>query len=320
MYFERLLFLFQLTSGLVDFVVKENLPFSIIKSQSLRKLLELVSKRGIDMPNPRFFQKTLEEKFLIMMLKLKNILAEQKYVCTTCDVWSCRCQSYIGKTVHFLTSNFERKSFVLSFRQMKKRQTHKELSESMALVLKEFDLDKNKVTNILTDGCSAFTKGFRKFGSCDQLANHSETELGEITNEDDDDNLDDRYPFIQNEDGEFFVANEITLESPDPVAIVEVDEAEAEPQQEEIDDNNLINELMIHQIQNETEPQPNSTIELPEQRRCVSHQLNLLSLDFDKTLPTGAKTILVKAINKLQQLWVRTHRSSQAKTICKEVI
>lgn len=61
-------------------------------------------------------------------------------------------------------------------------------------------------------------------------------------------------------------------------------------------------------------------IKLPEQRRCLSHSLNLLSHDFEKTLPAEAKNILMTSLNKLHALWVFTHRSSYAKTLCKEII
>lgn len=50
--------------------------------------------------------------------------------------------------------------------------------------MKEFNLTKENVTNIVTNGCSAFTKGFELFGTCDKLVEHSSTEYDEIPNED----------------------------------------------------------------------------------------------------------------------------------------
>lgn len=61
-------------------------------------------------------------------------------------------------------------------------------------------------------------------------------------------------------------------------------------------------------------------IELPQQRRCVSHLLNLVSNDFERILNPTAKSALISAINKLHAQWVFTHRSSNAKSICKEVL
>lgn len=273
------------------------------------------------MPSNRYFMKTLTEKFQSMTTALKSILAKQESVCMTCDVWTSRAQAYIGMTVHFLTSDFERKSYVLAFRQMKRKQTHKELVTEIAGVMREFSLTKDNVTNIVTDGCSAFTKGFRLFGTCDRLATHSQSEFEEIANEDNENDESnesgDFLPFIQNEDGEFFIANELNLEPGDNSITNNLDADEED--EIDVEQQSLVNELLSHNDEHEVPAHRDNTIDLPAQRRCASHQMNLASQDFEKNLPNGPKSVLVGAINKLQQLWVRTHKSAMAKTICKEV-
>lgn len=62
------------------------------------------------------------------------------------------------------------------------------------------------------------------------------------------------------------------------------------------------------------------TIELPPQTRCLSHLLNLISSDFEKALDTTIKNMLFATINKMHALWALTRRSSQVKTVVKEVI
>lgn len=266
----------------------------------------------------RFFMKSLSDNFEKMTSALKDTLLNQEFVCTTCDVWTCRGQSYIGMTVHFLTNDFERKSFVLSFRQLKGRQTNEELSTEIAQVLNEFSLSKDKVTHVVTDGCSAFTKGFRLFGSQDQMAKQSEFE--DIPNEDES-NPEDDAQFMQNEDGEFFEANEINLPSADNMVPNDLDdedttESEHVTNSESSEQQTLLDGLVANENERETS---NTTIELPPQRRCVSHQLHLVANDFEKKLPVNPNQLLVNAVSKLQQLWVRTHKSAMAKTICKEV-
>lgn len=250
----------------------------------LQKLLELVSNRKIAMPTGRYFTKTLSEKFQSMKIRLKSILAEQEFVCTTCDVWSSRAQSYIGMTVHFLTPDYERKSFVLSFRQMKGKQTHKELVEEIFSVMREFNLTKDNVTNVVTDGCSAFTKGFRLFGTCDRLTEHSQSAFEEIPNEDSEEvesnDSENERPFIQNEDGEFFIANELNLEPNDDISTIDL--LGGEGTQIDLDEQSYLNEL-LHRERGAASDSDN-TIELPKQRRCVTHNLNLGSQDFEKKL------------------------------------
>lgn len=273
------------------------------------------------MPSTGYFMKSLSANFDTMISALKNTLLNQEFVCITCDVWTCRAQAYIGMTVHFLTDDFERKSFVLAFRQLKGRQTNVELSTEIARVLNEFSLSKDKVTHIVTDGCSAFTKGFKRYGSCDEMAALFEDIPNEDIVEDIESNTEDDAPFMQNEDGEFFEANEIILPSADNIETNGFsDAATIEREPETNADSSEYQTLLDGLVANENEREtPNTTIELPAQRRCVSHQLHLVAGDFEKKLPADANHILVNAVNKLQQLWVRTHKSSMAKTICKEV-
>lgn len=61
-------------------------------------------------------------------------------------------------------------------------------------------------------------------------------------------------------------------------------------------------------------------INLPPQRRCMSHLLNLISRDFQKDLSNQANQALVCAMSKIQSLGNFIHRSSRAKTICLDVI
>lgn len=98
---------------------------------------------------------------------------------------------------------------------MKGRQTNEELAVEMASVLDEYGLNVDKVTNIVTDGCAAFTKSFRRFGVCDRLATSGEIEIEDVPSDDFDDidaiEAETSMPFIQNEDGELFVSNVLTF-------------------------------------------------------------------------------------------------------------
>ena len=86
-----------------------------------------------------------------MQHKLSELLSKQEYICVTCDVWSSRAQAYLGMSVHFINDNFERESFVLAFRQLKYKQTNVVMATEMTKVLKEYGIDVEKVTNIVTD-------------------------------------------------------------------------------------------------------------------------------------------------------------------------
>lgn len=152
---------------------------------------------------------SLSTRYDQVRTKLVDILKEQKYICITTDVWSSRAQAYLGMTVHYLTSTFERKSFLLAFRSLNEKQTHEVLAAEINKILEEFGLPNYKVTHILTDGGSAFCKAFKRYG------NQHDTFVEDIQIEDiiteEPTDVVPSMPYIQNEDGEFFLSNTLYL-------------------------------------------------------------------------------------------------------------
>lgn len=243
-------------------------------------------------------------------------------MCVTCDVWTCRATSFLGMTVHFLKPNFERKSYALAFRQLKGRQTHDILAIEMNKVIQDFGLKKEQISNIVTDGCAAFTKSFKVYGKEERLMSKNQT-IEEIPfDDDDDDTAIAQLPFMQNEDGEMFVANILTFGSDELPTVIDNNDDDNESSENIQDDDDLFDGLISNDECENSDilGHEMNTIELPQQRRCVSHIANLLPNDFEKALPSAAKTAYIQAKSKLHALWVFVHRSAHAKTLCKEYL
>lgn len=286
--------------------VDENLAYTIGQSETLKELLETVSGRKIKMPTRYKFMSTLDSKFHNTMSELKDILSKQKYLCLTADVWSSRAQSYLGVTVHFLNSTtHKRESYLLAFKQIFFRRTYDELAKAMHDIFNKYDIKVSQITNIVTDGGSAFCKMFKKFGSSiDAVV----TTYGEEFDSNDDiaenlqrtDSDDVVRPFMEDGNGELFYSEvlDFNLVAPD-----HPDDAALE---------NYVSQRSV--------PEPQNTIKMPPQRRCLSHELNLLSKDFEKTLTGMAQQAFNQKFEKFHSLWVLTHRSSHAKTICQMVL
>lgn len=152
---------FQLFTVLLRFIVDSNLPFSTIQQTSFSDLLNTVAGREVSLPSNTSFMNFLKNQFDDMRKRLRALLEKQKYICITTDVWSSKAQSYLGMTVHFINERFERESYVLSFRQLKHKQTYEVLTSEIVAVMKEYGIDVDKITHILTDGGSAFCKAFK---------------------------------------------------------------------------------------------------------------------------------------------------------------
>lgn len=253
-------------------------------------------------------------------------LSKQKYICTTCDVWSSRSQSFFGMTVHYLNSEYKRESHLLAFRPLPKKQTNVEMVNMIRQIYREFKIDPRKVTHIVTDGGSAFTKAFKLFGKeVDTMVEPCDENI-----EDDLDNI----PLIQSEDGEQYFSNILNLDENDSDdtrlndfepndendefleqndEFTSAESSEAYETDSEMDENNdlVIDSNADDEFQN---------LPLPAQRRCLSHLLNLLGNDFEKDLTGKAKTCMIATMNKLQSMWVFPRKSSHAKTMSKEIL
>lgn len=268
------------------------------------------------MPSRHKFMSTLDAHFKEVKTELKMLLSKQSHICVTADVWSSRAQSYLGVTVHFINESFDRESYLLGFKQLKQRQTYDVLAKALDEIFKDFGIEKSQITNIITDGGSAFCKMFKKYGdSIDVIClntNGEEIELADSENVeavDDGANvaeteLDIVQQFMQDENGEEFV-NEI----------LNFDNITHNAHNAHNDDD--FDNYFDNDFQGNTDP---NEIQLPAQRRCVSHLLNLLAKDFEKHLSGNAKAAFNKTFNALHSLWVIVRVSSRAKTICKEIL
>lgn len=311
---------------LLDFVVDCNLPFSTIQQPSFGSLLRAVAGADVSIPSNTVFMKFLKTTFDDMKMKLSQILRKQKYVCVTCDVWSSHAQAYLGMTVHFYNDRLQLESYVLAFRQLKERQTHAVMASEILKVFQEYGIEVKKITNIVTDGGSAFGKAFKVYGvGSDPLTEkHHSQNIDDVIPElmeTEDENEAETIPFMQHEDGELFLSNIIQLDD-DVSSGLPADmegESNIESNFDELDrsrEENFFDE--IHEVSS-AELGNSTSVKLPKQRRCLSHLLNLIAGDFVKALSGRAKTAYVKTFSKLQAIWVFPRRSSLAKTICKEV-
>lgn len=282
---------------------------------SLKELLETVSGRKISMPTRHKHMNTLHFEFIKVKDALRKRLSEQNYLCLTADVWSSRSQSYLGVTVHFLNEKHERESYLLACKQLFTKQTYKELAQAMDEILKDFGIKKSQVTNIVTDGGSSFCKMFKVYGqSIDAVVStynndeENDEENGEENGEENENLIGTSENVMTDIYGESFVNDRLQFDNVDSNNVTD-----AFPVIDQNDD--------VAAYLGQIAPQQIGEIELPPQRRCVSHLLNLLSQDFEKKNLIGVpKTMLVQTFERLHTLWILPRNSCLAKTICKRVL
>lgn len=256
--------------------------------------------------------KTLDIRFDEMKVVLKQHLSNQKHLCATADVWTARAQSYLGVTIHFLNSLFKRESYVIGFKQLHGRHTYDILGKTIHEIMLDFGIRNGQLRNIVTDGGSNFAKMFKKYGEPLEVFNYVNDELSEDEQGEPDDYTEpvdsNENPILMTDaNGELFINEILDFENTNADATAEsTNDSSDETTDNYFDNTNLEDET--------------NKINLPPQKRCMSHKCNLILGDFKNNLTGLAKTGLHTTQEKLNTLWVLTHRSSYAKTICKEVL
>lgn len=293
---------------IVDFVINENLPYTTVKKNSFRKLLEGVSGRKVEIPSYETFISSLQTQSEILKRNLILLLSKQEYVCETIDAWSSRAQSYIGMTVHFIDeATLNRHSYVLAFRRIKFKQTYDNIAKFIHTVNKEFGLDSTKICYAVTDGGSAFVKAFREFGTNENLfENADECFDSETLSDDEDETVPD-----DNIDEIFDIGTDANADIPIIVDDVYADRLDLAPVSE--DQSNI--SMNSDGVQYEDEE-----IVLPRQFRCTAHNLHLVAkVDFTKKLSKPTAKSLRLIFCKLFVLWRLVKRSSRAKAFCEDI-
>lgn len=304
-------------------MIDANLSFNVATASSLSVLLDTVSGRNVNVPTRYKIMATLNSEYEKMQTSLKEILASQKHICVTADVWTSHAQSYLGATVHFIDKSFKRQSYLLGFKQMKQRQTNDVLAKALDTIFEEFGISHNQITNVVTDGGSAFCKMFKKYGDKvdainvnDEIDNDSDMESDGESEVDESSINDDRADVehdacmltMVDEHGNEFVSEIISFDSEADGPIIATANLNDDEEYSYFEGQSIERAPVVNQIK------------MPPQRRCISHILNLIGKNFDNQLNGFAKTAYRNTFNSLHSLWAIIRNSSYAKTICKEIL
>ena len=103
----------------------------------------------------------------------------QKFVCTTCDIWSSNRRSFFGITCHWLNENLEQETVVLCCKRFAEKHTYNKIADLMCGVQMEFDLDPHKILATVTDNATNFVKCFMEYARVVN-SNSSDTEIRDI--------------------------------------------------------------------------------------------------------------------------------------------
>lgn len=147
----------------IRLIANNMLPMSIVEDESFKNLIRFANPTLQVMSRPTAM-KVLDETYLTMTEHLRNIISENKYFCTTADVWSTKHKSFFGYTCHWLDESFGRNSMVLACKRFSGSHTYDRISDFILKIHAKFGLNCNNVVATVTDNGSNFLKAFREFG------------------------------------------------------------------------------------------------------------------------------------------------------------
>lgn len=281
----------------MNYVVDEMRPLATVEKKSFRNMLKTVSNSNdVPIPSVKNLKDDLKTELNRVHSHMKEVFAHQKFVCTTADVWSARCVSYLGMTVHFIDEQLKRHSFALCFRKLSKRQTFDYIAKTIFDVHNEFGLPVEKITHTVTDGGSNFCKAFRLF----QVGDDTDTDTADDNEEEDEDEEEMWWSEADDKDD---------------------DNDEDREEEEDIDQSEQCfgaTNLGIETLRmdfNAANDNEELDLILPRQMRCCSHLLNLIcTTDLTKYLKAKkADSLFISVFRKLKAFWRVTRRSVIAK-------
>lgn len=160
-----------MVDAVLNLIISQNLAFDIVEKPAFQHLLKVLDSK-VDLPKKTAVMSLLINQDLKIRQNLKVILEKQDYVCTTCDVWSYRCRSFLGMSVHFVDKDsLQRKYYILAFRIMKKNQDFDYIGRILYAVHKAYGIE-NKIRFTVTDGENNICKSFREFAGGDFNSNY----------------------------------------------------------------------------------------------------------------------------------------------------
>lgn len=89
------------------------------------------------------YRRTLQNHLLSKMSIKSNMITifeKQPWFCTTADIWSANNKSYMDVTCHFIDENYQRKSYMLSCKQIMFAHTHSVIASALYEIHKEYNL------------------------------------------------------------------------------------------------------------------------------------------------------------------------------------
>ena len=150
-----------LTKALLKTIACDQLPLSIVDSQTFRNLLLTAEPRYVIPSRSTFRNSLLPTVIQEMEEAMRRELARLSNVYLTIDLWTNRnMTNFLGITIHYIDAEWKLRSFVLAMDSFLGRHTAENIAEAYDNVVEKFRLTA-KVKKVVSDNASSMIKAFQ---------------------------------------------------------------------------------------------------------------------------------------------------------------
>ena len=150
-----------ITNAIADMIIQDVIPAHIVEKHGFRNLILLLDPRYTMVSRQHMQYTLLPEKARSLRESIKQELTTIPSCAVTLDIWSSRrMHSYFGLTCHFVTDEWEMKSFLLRCKHMVGRHTGENVALEYDSTVEEYGITE-KVFKAVTDNASNMCKAFK---------------------------------------------------------------------------------------------------------------------------------------------------------------
>nr|XP_054602554.1 zinc finger BED domain-containing protein 4-like [Nothobranchius furzeri] len=148
---------------LMEMIATDILPYAVVEGVGFKRLVAKLEQR-YSLKNEKYFRtKLMGETYQKVVNKVKQLLHADNSgpLAFTTDCWSGAGEALVSLTAHFIDKSWQRIQLVLNVKTMFGSHTGEYIRETFLNLLKEWDIDHERVHLVLRDSGANMVKGMR---------------------------------------------------------------------------------------------------------------------------------------------------------------
>lgn len=145
-------------------IVSASLAIRLVEISDMQEMVKQLSMMpvAVHCPSPYVVKKNIDDHYSRMKAIIVKRMETTAYVCTTADMWSSRRRSYLGMTLHWLNTRFERESFAIACQRFYGKHDYLNIGKAINQVHERYGLGTDKIICTVTDNAANMIKCFRE--------------------------------------------------------------------------------------------------------------------------------------------------------------